>query len=138
MPGFAVTSTKPKRHPKTVAAADGEDAEAKGADSGEPKKRRRVTKLPDEVKSKRAMGQFIAKQGHNILKHTKAFRMKDRLERTRMQKKTRIQKDQKLKQQKKREGKHKKNSMKGKSKKEPKVNKTSGRGGKGGGKKKRE
>lgn len=124
VPGFGVKA--PKKKPKAAKAAA--DAPTDGHNDGEasekPKRRKRVTKLPDEVKSKRGMGQFFAKQAHNTLKHTQAFRMKDRLERNKSRKKARIEKEKKIKLQNKRE-KHTKNSAKGKSKKAPKFNKNS-------------
>lgn len=123
VPGFGVRA--PKKKPKAAKAAAADHTATNGeASEQQPKRRKRVTKLPDEVKSKRGMGQFMAKQAHNTLKHTQAFRMKDRLERNKSRKKARIEKEKKIKLQNKRE-KHTKNSAKGKSKKAPKFNKNS-------------
>lgn len=123
VPGFEVSSKKPKKKQKVQKDdEDGDDDGDEAADgTDEPKRKKRIKKLPEDIKSKRAVGQFFAKQAHNTLKHSKAFRMKNRLEQNRSKKKARIEKEKKTKLQNKRE-KHKKNSAKGKPKKEPKFN----------------
>lgn len=70
-------------------------------------------KFKEEFKSKRAMGQYLAKQAQSSLKHSKAFQTKSKLEIIRNKKKARIEKEKRMKLQNKRE-KHKKNSVKSK------------------------
>lgn len=70
-------------------------------------------KFKEEFKSKRAMGQYLAKQAQSSLNQSKAFQMKNKLEKIRNKKKARIEKEKRIKLQNKRE-KHKKNSFKSK------------------------
>lgn len=108
IPGFTVTSTKPKKSKIQENPPDNDDTE-KAADNGKAKKK--FKKIPEEIKSKRALGQFFAKSATNTLKHSKAFQMKNRLERNKNKKKARIEKEKRVKLQNKRE-KHKKKSTK--------------------------
>lgn len=87
----------------------------------ETKSKKKFKKIPEDIKSKRALGQFFAKRATNSLKHSKAYQLKNRLERNKNKKKARIEKEKRIKLQNKRE-KHKKNSTK--SSKEPKTSKT--------------
>lgn len=111
IPGFTVTSTKSTKKP-TAEKQPSDDNEIEN--TPEEGKRKKYTKIPDDIKSKRALGQLFAKRATNSLKNTKAFRLKDRLERNRLKKKARVEKEKRIKLQNKRE-KHKKNSAKGKS-----------------------
>lgn len=110
VPGFTVTSTKVRRKPathneNTVANVNG------GDDHEAAQVEKKAKKLREDFKSKRAMGQYMAKQAQNTLKHSKAYQMKNKLERIRNKKKARIEKEKRIKLQNKRE-KHKKNSAK--------------------------
>lgn len=119
-----MSSTKPKKKP-TIEKTQPDNDETENA-AEEPKRRKKFCKIPDDIKSKRALGQIFAKRATNSLKNTTAFRMKDRLDRNRNKKKARIEKEKRIKLQNKRE-KHKKNSSKG-PKKPVKPNKLSKKG----------
>lgn len=71
-------------------------------------------KFKEEFKSKRAMGQYLAKQAQSSLKQSKAFQTKNKLEKIRNKKKARIEKEKRIKLQNKREKHKKKNSVKSK------------------------
>lgn len=107
VPGFTVTSTKPSKK-QNAEKKDTENAENIDENNEKPVKKK---KIPQDFKSKRAMGQFFAKQAQNTLKHSKAFQTKNKLERIRNKKKARIEKEKRIKLQNKRE-KHKKNPSK--------------------------
>lgn len=111
IPGFTVTSTKPsKKKPATKVENSTENGDAEGTtDDSKPKKK--FKKIPEEIKSKRALGQYFAKRATNSLKHSKAYQMKNKLEGNRNRKKARAVKEKQTKLQNKRE-KHKKNSTK--------------------------
>lgn len=119
IPGFTVTSTKPLKKSTAKANSTGDGGEEDTVDENKPKKK--FKKIPEDIKSKRALGQFFAKRATNSLKHSKAYQMKNRLERNKNKKKARIEKEKRVKLQNKRE-KHKKNSTK--TSKEPKTSKT--------------
>lgn len=137
VPGFTVTTTsKPKKLVRkaaissngTTTADDPSESDPINPDVPDEKKKQPQTKKQrEDFKSKRAMGQFLAKRAQSSLKHSKAFQLKNRLERVRNKKKARIEKEKRIKLQNKRE-KHKKNSMK-KTKTDKKFNrnKKSGR-----------
>lgn len=118
IPGFTVTSTKPSKKKFTTAVEKTtENGDADGTvDENKPKKK--FKKIPEEIKSKRALGQYFAKRATNSLKHSKAFQMKNKLEGNRNRKKARVEKEKRIKLQNKRE-KHKKNSAKGTKKTKP-------------------
>lgn len=118
VPGFTVTVRKPKKRP---IAADEENVEK----PEETVVKKKTKKLREDFKSKRAMGQYLAKQAQNTLQHSKAYQTKNRLERIRNMKKARIEKEKRIKLQNKRE-KHKKNSAK--PSKPPKASKFSKKG----------
>lgn len=115
IPGFTITSTKPSK--KTIkkktstgdTALDNEGSEKTGA---ETKPKKKFKPIPEDIKSKRALGQFFSKRATNSLKHSKAFQMKNRLEGNKNRKKARAEKEKKIKQQNKRD-KHKKNTVRG-------------------------
>lgn len=109
IPGFTVTSTKPSKKSTTEhTPVDNEnDNEAETSQDGTVNKK--FKKLPENLKSKRALGQFLAKRATSSLKHSKAFQMKNKLERNKSKKKARFEKEKKIKLKNKRE-KHKKNS----------------------------
>lgn len=113
IPGFTVTSMKPKKSKKPSkkpmaehTADDVADSDAANDDNNSKKKK--FKPIPEDIKSKRALGQFFAKRATNTLKHSKAIQMKNKLERNKSRKKARIEKEKKIKLQNKRE-KHKKN-----------------------------
>lgn len=109
IPGFTVTSTKPKKSSKKSTAKDTANNDELEAENEENKtKKKKFKPIPEEIKTKRALGQFFAKRATNTLKHSKAFQMKNRLEGNKNRKKARAEKDKKIKLQNKRE-KHKKN-----------------------------
>lgn len=112
IPGFTVTSTKPskKKKPTTEVENSTENGDTEGTtDDSKPKKK--FKKIPEEIKSKRALGQYFAKRATNSLKHSKAYQMKNKLEGNKNRKKARVEKEKRIKLQNKRE-KHKKNSIK--------------------------
>lgn len=110
IPGFTVSSTKSKKKITNKKEKSNNDETKPDVDESKPKKK--FSKIPDDIKSKRALGQLFAKRATNSLKHSKAFQMKNRLEQNRSKKKARIEKEKRIKLQNKRE-KHKKNSSKG-------------------------
>lgn len=107
IPGFTVTSTKPQKKTSSEDTLLNNEDEENVAD--EEKTKKKFRKIPEDFKSKRALGQFLAKRATNTLKHSKAFQMKTKLERNKNRKKARVEKEKKIKVQNKRE-KHKKNS----------------------------
>lgn len=107
VPGFSLTTSKKPK--KTIVTENGE-SEAQD-DTQTKRKKKRISNLPDDLTSKRAVGQFLAKKTQNTLRHTKAFRTKDKLEKIRNKKKARIEKEKRIKLQNKRD-KHKKNPTK--------------------------
>lgn len=113
IPGFTVTSTKSAKKSITQTQQQSNDNDEVKSTVEEPKRKKKFTKIPEVIKSKRALGQLFAKRATNSLKNTKAFRLKDRLERNRNKKKARVEKEKRIKLQNKRE-KHRKNSVKGK------------------------
>lgn len=113
IPGFTVSSTKPKKKPAIEKQPSDNDETEKPVE--EVKRRKKYTKIPDTIKSKRGLVQVFAKRATNSLKNTKAFRMKDRLDQNKSKKKARVEKEKKIKLQNKRE-KHKKNAFKGQRK----------------------
>lgn len=124
VPGFGSVISS-----KSTKKMDIQDDNANDENGEDVKKKK---KFKDDFKSKRAMGQYLAKQAQNSLKHSKAFQMKNKLEKIRNKKKARIEKEKRIKLQNKRE-KHKKNSTKpqkpskfnkkGKTKKNQKIEK---------------
>lgn len=113
IPGFGFTVSSTKKPAKKSTTANEQPDNDETQNSGDEKKRKKkLSKIPEDIKSKRALGQLFAKRATNSLKHSKAFKMKDRLERNRNRKKARIEKEKRIKLQNKRE-KHKKNSSKG-------------------------
>lgn len=125
IPGFTVTSTKPSKKKKlTVETAENsaENGDAEGTVDENNKRKKKFKKIPEEINTKRALGQYFAKRATNTLKHSKAFQMKNRLEGNKKRKKARAEKDKRIKLQNKRE-KHKKNTARGakKNKVEKKV-----------------
>lgn len=124
IPGFTVTSTKPsKKKPITEVENTTEDGVAEDGTADDSKPKKKFKKIPEEIKSKRALGQYFAKRATNSLKHSKAFQMKSKLESNRNRKKARVEKEKRIKLQNKRE-KHKKNTTRGaksKSKTEKKM-----------------
>lgn len=113
IPGFTVSSTKPKKKPAIEKHQPDNDETEKPVE--EVKRRKKYTKIPETIKSKRALVQVFAKRATNSLKNTKAFRLKDRLDQNRSKKKARAEKEKRTKLQNKRE-KHMKNSSKGQRK----------------------
>lgn len=112
IPGFTVTSTKPKKpSKKAVVEHTAIDESSEVANDENKPKKKKFKPIPEDIKSKRALGQFFAKRATNSLKHSKAFQMKNKLERNKSRKKARIEKEKKIKLQNKRE-KHKKNQAK--------------------------
>lgn len=111
IPGFTVSSTKSKKKSTTEKKQPGNDETEQTVDEG--KRKKKFGKIPEDIKSKRALGQLFVKRATNSLKHSKAFRLKNRLDENRSKKKARIEKEKRVKLQNKRE-KHKKNSSKGK------------------------
>lgn len=104
IPGFTVTSLAKPSKKSTKTTEDNEN-------DNESKTEKKFKPIPDEIKTKRALGQFFAKRATNSLKHSKAFQMKSKLERNKNRKKARIEKEKRIKLQNKRE-KHKKNTTK--------------------------
>lgn len=82
-------------------------------------KQKKPIEMKDDFKSKRAVGQFLAKKAQNSLRQSKAVQAQNKLEKLRNKKKARVEKDKRVKLQTKRE-KHKKGPTKA-----PKVNKFS-------------
>lgn len=114
VPGFTVTSTRKvvRKQIKPTAKTEDEAESIVNPDVPEEKKKQpRTKKLPEDLKSKRALGQYFAKKEMNTLQHSKAFQTKNKLERIRNKKKARIEKDKRIKLQNKRE-KHKKKPTK--------------------------
>lgn len=115
VPGFTVTTTKKKKvapKPKLSKSAKNDIVEEETINPDDPdEKKHAPQKLRDDFKSKRAMGQFFARKATNSLQHSKAFQLKNRLERVKNIKKARFEKDKRIKTQNKRE-KNKKNSSK--------------------------
>lgn len=109
IPGFTVTSTKPSK--KSTAKTNPQENDETEDTAEKPKTKKKFRKIPEDIKSKRALGQYFAKRATNTLKHTKAFQLKNRLEQNKSRKKARVEKEKRTKLQNKRE-KHKKNSTK--------------------------
>lgn len=113
IPGFTVSSTKSKKK-RTIEKQPADNDETEKPVE-EVKRRKKYTKIPDTIKSKRGLVQVFAKRATNSLKNTKAFRMKDRLDQNKSKKKARVEKEKRTKLQNKKE-KHKKNAFKGQRK----------------------
>lgn len=113
IPGFTVSSTKPKKKKPVMEEQPDHDETEKSVE--EPKRKKKFTKIPENIKSKRALAHVFAKRATNSLKNTKAFRMKDRLDQNRSKKKARVEKEKRIKLKNKRE-KHLKNTSRGQHK----------------------
>lgn len=98
VPGFTVTETKSERKVK---------------DKSPVKHVKKIIKDKnlEELKTKRGVGQFLAKKTQNKLRQSKAFRTKEKLQRVKNKKKSRIEREKKDKAQKK-TGKFKKDASK--------------------------
>lgn len=97
VPGFTVTSIKKKvKKPKTITEDESED------EGGSSQLNIKNNKNED-FKSKRAIGQYLAKKAQSSLKQSKAFQTKNKLDRIRNKKKTRMEKDKRAKLQSKKE-----------------------------------
>lgn len=111
VPGFGLKPIKKKNEWKVSEAP----IEAINPDAPETQKPTNE-KTRTDFKSKRAMGQFLAKKTQSSLKHSKAIQTKNKLERTRNKKKARIEREKRIKLQTKRE-KHSKKPIKTKKNK---------------------
>lgn len=109
-----MTSTKKKPARRTLPV----EAVTENPDLVDEKQKKSM-QIKDDFKSKRAVGQFLAKKAQNSLRQSKAVQTQNKLEKLRNKKKARMEKDKRVKLQTKRE-KHKKGPTKA-----PKVNKFS-------------
>lgn len=112
VPGFGITTktTAKKAKKKPEWKVSDIPIETENPDDPEIKKKT-DEKGQNDFKSKRAMGQFLAKKAQSTLKQSKAFQTKNKLERTKNKKKARFEREKRIKLQNKRE-KHGKKSTK--------------------------
>lgn len=97
VPGFTVTNIKERRKGIKREKNEGPAECDEDNDEDTKKKIKKIRNLKTEFKTKRGMGQFMAKKTQNTLKHSKAFRTKAHLDRVKSKKKSRIERQKKEK-----------------------------------------